>query len=44
MIIPVNIKLVKIDDSWKVELTEELMDTLEGIYEREGDESIIIDQ
>jgi hypothetical protein len=42
--IPVKIKLIKIGEFWKVELTEELVDALKGIYEREGDESILLER
>ncbi|PGY06835.1 DUF5105 domain-containing protein [Bacillus sp. AFS031507] len=42
--LPVKIKLVKVGDAWKVDLTEDFMDALTGIYERDGDESLIMER
>ncbi len=35
--LPVKLKLVKVGDTWKVDLTEEFMDALTGTYERSTD-------
>ncbi|WP_430510034.1 hypothetical protein [Gottfriedia solisilvae] len=38
--LPVKIKLVKVGDEWKVDLTEDFMDALTGTYDRRTDKHI----
>jgi len=42
--IPVKLKLVKVGDMWKVDLTEEFMDALTGTYDRSTDTDMIFER
>jgi len=42
--IPVKLKLVKVGDQWKVDLTEEFMDALTGTYDRSTDTDMIFER
>lgn len=42
--IPVKLKLEKVGDTWKVDLTEEFMDALTGTYDRSSDTHMIFER